>query len=141
MAKKMKAAAATATETVGTETVDVTVEDGTVGIETVGHEAETDAPAAAPKVKVKTVKVRVPRMLEFEIGDTVAFTVTNNGAKMHYGTVDGIEENGNITVRTNSGRLIERQPVPALLVKVAGHPEDYLDEIRKVEVDLGTGRE
>lgn len=88
-----------------------------------------------PKTVTKTVKIRVPRTIEFHEGDTVAYTVTEDGAKMRFGTViDFTDEK--IIVQTLSGRFIERLPIPALLVKVPGKPQDYADELRSIEVPI-----
>lgn len=97
--------------------------------------ARPEAKTPTAKSITKTVKVRVPRTIEFAEGDTVAYTVTEDGAKMRFGTVvDFTDEK--IIVQTLSGRFIERHPIPALLVKVPGKPEDYADQLRTIEVPI-----
>lgn len=132
------------TETV--ETVDEIVESANDGAEEVTEvvdeigevtevtESEAETVAAVKTKPVKTVKVRVPRVAVFEIGDAVAYTVQQDGAKMRFGVVEGIDEK--ITVRTLSGRLIEREPHYNLIVKVEGAPQDYADEIKELSIDL-----
>lgn len=83
----------------------------------------------------KTVKIRVPRTVKFELGDTVAYTVTEDGAKMRFGEViDFTDEK--IIIQTLSNRIIEREPIPALVIKIAGKPQDYADEIKTYQITL-----
>ena len=83
----------------------------------------------------KTVKVRIPRCLEFEIGDTVAYTVTEDGAKMRFGTVIDLTDE-KVIVQTLSGRFIEREPLPCYLVKVDGTANDYADSVKLYKINL-----